>query len=274
LLADLTDRTMLTGELSDGLSGLRRPRTRHDPGRVLVDLAIAVADGAQTISDIAVLVDQPELFGPVASDSTCWRMLDAIGKPELAAIHRARAAARELAWAQRAEITGSACPPARAADRPLAGLVIDLDATIVVCHSDKQQAAPTFKQTFGYHPMVAFLDNTGEALAGLLRAGNAGANTAADHISVFDAALAQIPDAYPSWDAPAGPRVHRRVHQGFPGPHSPTAHPGDGHRVLPSGGPSLTTNARPSRTSRPSRGQRPSTPPETSAMPKRWLWPS
>lgn len=156
LLADLTDRTMLTGELSDGLSGLRRPRTRHDPGRVLVDLAIAVADGAQTISDIAVLVDQPELFGPVASDSTCWRMLDAIGKPELAAIHRARAAARELAWAQRAEITGSACPPARAADRPLAGLVIDLDATIVVCHSDKQQAVPTFKHIFGYHPMVAF----------------------------------------------------------------------------------------------------------------------
>jgi hypothetical protein len=163
---------------------------------VLIDLAVAVADGAQTISDIAVLVDQPELFGPVASDSTCWRVLDAIGTPQLAAIHRARAAARELVWAQRAEVTGSACPPACAGGRQLSGLVIDLDATIVVCHSDKEQTAPTFKHTFGYHPMVAFLDNTGEALAGMLRAGNAGANTAADHISVLDAALAQIPDAY------------------------------------------------------------------------------
>ncbi len=57
--------------------------------------------------------------------------------------------------------------------------MIDLDATVVVCHSEKEQTAPTFKHTFGYHPMLAFLDNTGEALAGLLRAGNAGANTAA-----------------------------------------------------------------------------------------------
>jgi hypothetical protein len=102
-------------------------------------LAVAVADGAQTISDIAVLVDQPELFGAVASHSTCWRVLDAIGAPQLAAINRARAAARELVWAQRAEITGSACPSARAGGRQLPGLVIDLDATIVVCHSDKEQ---------------------------------------------------------------------------------------------------------------------------------------
>jgi len=123
------------------------------------------ADGAQTISDIAVLGDQSELFGAVASDSTCWRVLDAIGTPELAAIHRARAAARGLVWAQRAEITESACPPARAGDRQLTGLVIDLDVTIMVCHSNKEQTAPTFKHAFGYHPMVAFLDNTGDALA-------------------------------------------------------------------------------------------------------------
>lgn len=66
----------------------------------------------------------------------------------------------------------------------------------MVCHSAKEQAAATFKSTFGYHPILAFLDNSGEFLAGLLRPGNAGANTAADHISVLDAALAQIPDAY------------------------------------------------------------------------------
>ena len=78
----------------------------------------------------------------------------------------------------------------------LPGLVVDLDATIVICHSEKESAAATFKSTFGYHPILAFLDNSGEFLAGLLRPGNAGANTAADHITVLDAALAQIPDAH------------------------------------------------------------------------------
>ena len=87
-------------------------------------------------------------------------------------------------------------PPARAAGRVLPGLVIDLDASIVVCHCEKEQAAPTFKKTFGYHPMLAFCDNTGEFLAAALRRGNAGSNTAADHITVLDAALAQIPDAH------------------------------------------------------------------------------
>ena len=76
------------------------------------------------------------------------------------------------------------------------GFVLDLDATIVICHSEKEQAAPTWKKTFGYHPLLCFLDNTREALSGLLRAGSAGSNTAADHITVLDHALAQIPDAH------------------------------------------------------------------------------
>jgi hypothetical protein len=101
-----------------------------------------------------------------------------------------------VVWAQRAELTGQVFPPAKAAGRVLPGLVIDLDASVVVCHSEKEQAAPTFKKTFGYHPMLAFCDNTGEFLAATLRRGNAGSNTAADHISVLDAALAQIPDAH------------------------------------------------------------------------------
>jgi hypothetical protein len=194
LLADLADRSTLTGRLSAALGPLCAPQTVHDPGRVLTDLAVAIADGAECISDIAVLADQPGLFGAVASDSTVWRLLERLDDSLLAEVRLARAAARETVWAQRAETTGAAVPPARAAGRVLPGLVIDLDATIVVAHSEKDQAAATFKGSFGFHPMLATLDNTGEFLAGMLRPGNAGANTAADHIGVLDQALAQIPD--------------------------------------------------------------------------------
>ena len=179
LLADLADRARLTGQLSTGLAGVGRPRARHDPGRVLVDLAVAVADGAECISDIAALADQPGLFGPVASDSTVWRLLAQLDTRQLAAVAAAvaagvaaaRAAAREVVWAQRAEACGAAAPAARAAGVDLPGLVIDVDATIVICHSEKESAAATFKSTFGYHPILAFLDNSGEFLAGLLRPG-------------------------------------------------------------------------------------------------------
>jgi Transposase DDE domain group 1 len=196
LLTDLAERSTLTGELTGALGRLTRPRTVHGPGRVLVDLAVAVADGAECISDIAVLADQPGLFGPVASDSTVWRLLDQLGEQELAAVAQARAAAREVVWAQRSEVTGAAVPAAAAAGVELSGLVLDVDASIVECHSEKESAAATFKSSFGYHPILAFLDNSGEFLAGLLRPGNAGANTAADHITVLDQALAQIPDEH------------------------------------------------------------------------------
>jgi hypothetical protein len=196
LLADVADRTTLTAQLAEAMAGLRRPRARHDPGRVLVDMAVAVADGATTISDVAVLADQAALFGPVASDSTCWRLLERLDTAALGQVARARAAAREVVWPQRAELTGQPFPPAKAAGRAMPGLVIDLDASIVVCHSEKEQTAPTFKKTFGYHPMLAFCDNTGEFLAARLRRGNAGSNTAADHITVLDAALGQLPDAH------------------------------------------------------------------------------
>jgi hypothetical protein len=196
LLGDLADATTLTAELGEALAPLRRQRARHDPGRVLVDLAVAVADGAEAISDIAVLGDQEAVFGPVASDTTCWRLLDAIGEVELGRIAAARAGAREVVWAQRAQTRGAAYPPARAAGIDLPGLVFDVDASLVDCHSDKQGTAPTFKHGFGYHPILAFLDNTGEFLAGMLRPGNAGSNTAADHITLLDAALTQIPDEH------------------------------------------------------------------------------
>jgi hypothetical protein len=202
LLADLADRTTLTAQLSAVLAGRIVAQTAHDPGRVLADVAVMLADGGECISDIATLTDQADLFGPVASDSTCWRVLNAITESDLAAIAAARAGAREVAWAQRAEATGAALPASLVAGAPLldaAGrpvLVIDEDATIVIAHSEKQSAAATFKRTFGFHPVLAFCDNSNEALAGLLRPGNAGSNTATDLIGVLDAALAQIPDEY------------------------------------------------------------------------------
>ena len=142
----------------------------------------------------------------MASDSTCWRLLDRLDDRALAAVAAARARARELVWAQRAETRGRAVGPASVAGHEVNVLITDLDATIVIVHSEKELAAPTFKKTFGYHPMMAFCENTGEFLAGQLRRGNAGANTAADHISVLDAALAQtrtsIATAGRSWSAP------------------------------------------------------------------------
>ncbi|TCC44378.1 IS1380 family transposase [Kribbella pittospori] len=193
LLADLAEVTGVPQAFGAALGGLRQRRSRHDPGRVLADVAVMLADGGEAISDLAVLRDQPELFGSVASTATAWRVLVSIDKAALGRLRQARAAARERAWLARSEL-GRALPAARAGGRVLPGLVIDVDASLVTCHSEKESAAATFKGGFGYHPLLAFLDNTGEALAGLLRPGNAGSNTAADHITVTDLALAQIPD--------------------------------------------------------------------------------
>lgn len=147
LLADLADRTTLTALLSAVFAGRVAAQAAHDPGRVLTDLAVMIADGGECISDIATLVDQGGVFGSVASDSTCWRTLDAITETDLAAIGEARASAREVAWAQRAETTGVSLPASMVAGRPLLDrlgrpvLVIDEDATLVIAHSEKEQRA-------------------------------------------------------------------------------------------------------------------------------------
>ena len=153
LLADIADLTTLTAQLGEAgwvaqAAGL--PRS----GPVLVKMAVTVADGARTISDVAVLADQAALSGMVASDSTCWRLLDQPDTARLRAVASARAAAREVVWAQRAELTGQPFPPARAAGCVLPGLVVDLDASLVVCHSEKEQAAATFKNSL--HQMMIF----------------------------------------------------------------------------------------------------------------------
>ncbi|MET7715617.1 IS1380 family transposase [Streptomyces sp. NPDC005407] len=194
LLADLADATSLTAAFSTALRPLRPRATGHDPGRVATDLAVMLADGGEAIADLAVLRNQGEVFGPVASTPTAWRLLAETDESVLARLRSARAQAREVAWLQAAE-TGTGIPAAMAAGQELSGLVLDLDATLITCHSQKEEAAPTYKGGFGFHPLVCFLANTGEGMSGRLRPGNAGANTAADHITVLDQALTQIPDA-------------------------------------------------------------------------------
>jgi len=178
LLADLADRVGLTSGLSTAMAPTKQRRRGHDRGQVLTDLAVMIAGGGTTISDLAVLRDQPSLFGDVASTPTAWRTLDAVDGEALERIAAARAKARSNVWAHGADP---------------GFYVIDFDATLITSHSEKESAAATYKKGFGFHPLLAFLDATGEALAGLLRPGNAGSNTAADHVTVLDMALAQLP---------------------------------------------------------------------------------
>ncbi|PWR06138.1 IS1380 family transposase [Micromonospora sicca] len=195
LLADMADATGLTASFSEALASLRQRRAGHDPGRVAVDVAVMLADGGEAIADLAVLRNEAGLFGTVASDPTAWRVLSDLDGEALTRLHAARALAREVAWAQTVETRGG-LPVSTAAGQPVPGLVLDVDATIVICHSEKEAATRTWKKTFGYHPLLCFLDGSREALSGLLREGRAGSNTTADHITVLDQALAQIPDAH------------------------------------------------------------------------------
>lgn len=191
----LADRTGLTGGLSRALAR-RGFVPLHDRGRVLADAAVVIADGGRVLSDLAILRDQAELFGPVASDPTLWRALNEIGAAQRHRIARARANTREHVWSLIAQRHGQ-IPPSRVADRDLGTtIVIRMDASLVIAHSDKELAAGTYKGSWGHHPLGAWCDNTGESLALKLRAGSAGSNTVADHIEVLDEAITQIPARY------------------------------------------------------------------------------
>jgi hypothetical protein len=134
LLADIADATGLSDAFSDALAPLRVREAGHDPGRVAVDVAVMLADGGQAIADLAVLRNQPALFGPVASDPTAWRLLSDMDGDVLARLREARAQARQLSLAQTTETRGN-LPASTTAGQPVPGLVLDLDATIVICHS-------------------------------------------------------------------------------------------------------------------------------------------
>ena len=175
--------------LSRALGSWRPARAVHDPGKTVLDLAVAIALGGDCLADVAVLRAQPQLFGAVASDPSISRLIDALGDASaavIAAIRGARAAARAKVWGHRSPFaaTGS--------------VVVDVDATLVGAHSEKEGATPNFKRGFGFHPILAFVDHgsggTGEPLAAMLRPGKATANDAADQIAVLDAALAQLPE--------------------------------------------------------------------------------
>jgi hypothetical protein len=179
LLAGLADRVGLTAALSEALAPTRERRSAHDPGRVVRDLAVMVADGGDCVTDLEALRGQERLFGQVASETTAQRVLKSIDEGLLERVREARAAARARAW--------------DAGARPKT-ITLDIDATILDAHSEKEQAAGTYKRGFGFHPLLCYLDETGEPLAGLLRPGNAGSNSAEDHFDVLCLALGQLPE--------------------------------------------------------------------------------
>lgn len=193
----LTETVRVAGldrALTAALGPWRKPLAVHDPAKVVLDLAIAVALGGDCLADVALLRAEPTVFGPVASDATVSRTIARLaGQADkvLTAIAAARAVARARVW----KLAGEHAPDAGIdASHPL---VVDVDATLVTAHSDKENARPTYKKGFGFHPLWAFVDHgpegTGEPLSFQLRAGNAGSNTAADHLVVLREALRQLP---------------------------------------------------------------------------------
>lgn len=190
--------TGLDRALSGALGPWRKTLAVYDPAKVVLDLAVTLALGGDALSDIATVRAEPGVYGLIASDATVSRTITALAADAdrvLAAIDIARHAARETAWALARDHAPDA---ATSADAPL---VIDLDATLLTAHSEKDQAAATFKRGYGFHPLIAFCDHgptgSGEMLSIRLRPGNAGSNTAADHINVTRVALAQLSGGSP-----------------------------------------------------------------------------
>ena len=196
LLRETIRVSTLGRALSQVLTPWRSPRSIHDPGKVLIDLATAVALGGDCAADLAVVRAQPALFGPVASDPTVSRLVTTLAGDVanvLPAIRQARAQARAAVWTRRRPLAG------RSGSRDGGQVIVDLDSTLVTAHSDKELAEPTYKRTFGFAPMCVFVDHgedgTGEPLVLELRSGKASPFDKQDHITALDHALAQLPAA-------------------------------------------------------------------------------
>ena len=196
LLSELADRTGLTAAMSEAMADCGISWHTHDPGVVLTHLAVAIADGADCLSDLAAMREQSELYGDVASVTTAWRAVKATTSVELGEIPKAAAAAREAVWA--------AAPPG--------DITIDVDGTLLNVHSEKQDARPTYKRGYGFHPLGAWCDTTNEPLAAILRPGNAGSNDTADHLELLDRALAVLPADYRAGHEPGDDRSLVRHH--------------------------------------------------------------
>lgn len=162
---------------------------------MLLDVATAIALGGDSLADLAAVRAQPAVFGPVASDPMVSRMFAALAAdPDaaIAAIRAARGAARAAVWARRRPLDGAP------GDRNGGQVIVDIDATLVTAHSDKEHAEPTFKRGYGFAPMCAFVDHgehgTGETLVVELRLGKASPWNSADYLTTLDTALAQLPE--------------------------------------------------------------------------------
>jgi hypothetical protein len=193
LLRKAADQAGLTAGLGAALQRAGKSPL-FDRGAALVSMAVAVALGATSMSDIAVLAHLAPVLGAAPSGPTIRRTLDLAGTPAvLDRIARARAKARAHVW-KLIEGTPAGFPWLVIAGKALTGwLVIDIDATLVTARSDKEGASPTWKKGYGFHPLGAWAANTRECLAMLLRPGNAGSNTFADHKEVLAAAVRQVP---------------------------------------------------------------------------------
>ena len=192
LLRKLADRAGLTGALGSALARAGKfPLV--DRGVAVVSMAVAIVLGATSMNDITLLAHHAPVLGAAPSDTTVRRTLELADPRTLDKIARVRARVRAHVWPLIAARPGG-FPWLCVAGRLLAGwLVIDMDATLITAHSDKEGAAPTFKKGYGFHPLGAWLANTTESLAMLLRPGNAGSNTFTDHATVLTAAIRQIP---------------------------------------------------------------------------------
>ncbi|MCP5035034.1 MAG: hypothetical protein GY939_24790 [Actinomycetia bacterium] len=178
-LGAVADRVGLSAGLRAATTGLEWHK--HQPGHSLELITLGLADGATCVSDLSAIRGQVNLFGEVASHPTAWRSFNRPGPEHLAGIDTATADAREVVW--RAD-----------PDADRTEMVIDLDASIITTKADKQDAAPTWKRTYGHRPLFAIDAERGEILAQVLRPGNAGSNTAADHVTVLGAAIDALPE--------------------------------------------------------------------------------